>query len=493
MAGIGFTLRKLAARDDLIGVARALTHSTFASAGPWLFTVATIAAITMLYSDYFAPDQLVNFRVIVIYNFAFSLVLSAPVFMVITRHLADYIHFKDVTRTPSVLIGSLVLLLIIESPITGWFYFHYTILPLGLRLSAFVNVFLITAVWLISIYLTALKDYRAITWSYLAGMIIAVFCGLLLKQPYGDTGMLSGFNIGLSVIVFSLAANVFAEYPYSYEKPFSMMYYFRKYWELAVAGIFYNAAIWVDKWIMWFAPESWVLPSKMRMYPDYDGAMFFAYLTIIPSLATFVFSVETNFFERYRKFYNDILEHAPLKKIYENHGRIIDSVIGSARNFVIVQGTLSLLAVVLAPKIFDLLNINYTQIGIFRLGVIGAFFHVLALFGQIILSYFDHRRTVMWIQGFFLVANTVITLYVMLGQSHGWPITGFPFYGYGYFLSSLLTFVITTWVLFSHMRELPYHAFITSNTSVNFKGELLTPEEEHAEAGVPVGAEPVRA
>lgn len=477
MAGIGFTLRKLASRDDLFGVARAFTHAAFASCGPWLFTVLALAGITMFYSEYFAADQLLNFRVIVIYNFAFSLVLSAPVFMVITRYLADYIHFQDVTRTPSILIGSIALLILIEAPAAAWFYFAYVDLPLTLRLSAFANLFLITAVWLLGVYLTALKDYRSVTRAYLIGMVLAMFLGLLFKSEYGDAGMLNGFSLGLAFIVFSLAAKVFAEYPYKFAEPFSMMHYFRKYWELAVAGIFYNAAIWVDKWIMWFAPESWVLQSKMRMYPDYDSAMFFAYLTIVPAMATFVFNVETNFFERYRRFYADILNHAPLKKIFQNHSKVIESVVDGARNFIVIQGMLTFLAVALAPKIFDLLNINYTQIGMFRLGVLGAFFHVLALFGQIILSYFDHRRQVMWIQGFFLLSNTVLTLWIMLDSSFG-----YPFYGYGYFLSSVLTFILTGMALFAHIRELPYHAFITSNNSVKFKQGLIDPEtERHAE------------
>ena len=479
MAGIGFTLRKLAARDDLFGVARAFTHAAFAAAGPWLFTVLAIAGITVLYSEYYPAEQILNFRVIVIYNFSFSLVLSAPIFMVITRYLADYIHFQDVTRTPSILIGSLVLLIIIEAPIVGWFYFGYVEqLPLMLRLSAFANIFLITAVWLLGVYLTALKDYKTVTWSYLIGMIVAMVLGLVFKADYGDTGMLNGFSLGLALIVFTLAAKVFAEYPYKFGEPFSMMHYFRKYWELAVGGIFYNAAIWVDKWIMWFAPKSWVLPSKMRMYPDYDSAMFFAYLTIVPAMATFVFSVETNFFERYRRFYADILAHVPLKKIFQNHGRVMESVVQGGRNFIIIQGLITFLAVTMAPRIFDLLNINYTQIGIFRLGVLGAFFHVLALFGQIILSYFDYRRVVMWIQGFFLLSNAVLTLWIMLS-----PNFGFPYYGYGYFLSSVFTFVVTAMVLFSHIRELPYHAFITSNNSVKFKQGLIDPDtERHAEA-----------
>ena len=50
-----------------------------------------------------------------------------------------------------------------------------------------------------------------------------------------------------------------------------------------------------------------------------DSAMFLAYLTIIPAMAIFIFSIETNFFLRYQRFYYDILEHKPLATLRENY------------------------------------------------------------------------------------------------------------------------------------------------------------------------------
>ncbi len=458
MAGIGFTLQKLSRRDDLLGMAQAYTHAALAACGPWLFTAIALAGVTMFYSDYFAVETLLNFRIIVIYNFGFSLVCCAPIFMVVTRYLADAIHQKNVTQAPGILMLSLIVALFAQVPAAIIGYLWYFDLPFGLKLAAIANLFLLAAIWLISVFLMALKDYLAVTKSFFVGMALAILFGQLLKDQYADTGLLCGFNIGLVWILFSLIAKILAEYPYKLSSTNGFKRYFHKYWELAVGGVFYNAAIWVDKWIMWFAPESLVLPSKMRMYPDYDSAMFFAYLTIIPAMAVFVFSVETNFFARYKQFYYDILEHKPLKRIRENQQLILDTLLSSARNFVVVQGTIAFVAIVLAANILQALNINYMQIGIFRLGVLGAFFQVLMLFEQIILSYFNCRRATMWIQGTFLATNAIFTLICM----H----LGFPYYGYGYFLASVLGFVLTSILLFSHIRKLPYHAFITNNNSL---------------------------
>lgn len=473
MAGIGFVLKRMVSHDDLFGILRAYIHSAFAASGPWLFTVIALGGTTVFYSDYFSNSKLVDFRVVIIYNFSISLVCSAPVYMVVTRYLADNIHRLNVTYTPSVLLTSMGWVYAIQLVPALWFYLIYTNLELSMRISAIANAFLIASIWLLGTFLLGLKDYQAVTRSFAIGMLLAFIFSQALKPKYGAVGMVNGSSIGLAYIFFSMTSKIFAEYPYRLRKTVNLRQYYEKYWHLAVAGVFYNAGIWVDKWIMWYAPESVVLPSKMRYYPDYDSAMFMAYLTIVPAMAMFVFSVETNFFQRYQKFYYDILEHKSLRKIRENHQLLLESIFSGARNFIVIHGTTCFLAIVLAAEIFALLNISYLQIGIFRLGCLGAFFHALLLFEQVIMAYLDCRRSMMVLQAIFFFCNAFFTLISM------WM--GFPFYGYGYFLASLVCFLITTHVLFNHLRILPYHAFITNNNSVRYEKNPIThPPEMYA-------------
>jgi len=471
MAGIGFELNRLAARDDISGIVGAYLHSAFATAGPWLFTVVALAVITLLYSGDSGNLELLTFRGGIVYNFSFSLVMSAPIFMIMTRYLADQIHVKDVTGAPGVMMESLMLTFAMQLPVAIIFYGFLFNMPIELRLAGFSNMFLVSAVWLLAVFLTALKDYVAVTWAYLVGLTISIIFSLLLND-YGATGMLIGFNIGLAVIVFWLAARILAEYPYRLNESFELKPYFKRYWEVAVAGFFYNAAIWVDKWIMWFAPEATLLPSNLRFYPEYDSAMFLAYMTLVPSFALFVFNVETQFFHHYRRFYTNILEHASLKRIRHFHNRINESIYEGARNLIFMQGAVALLAILLAPQIFDAINTFFMQLGIFRLGVLGAFFHGLLLFLTIILQYFDCRKSVMWVYVYFFVSNTFFTIFVMLAY-------GFEFYGYGYFLAATSSFALGGYILFQHVRRLPYHAFIPNNNSVMLKTRTTATARHH--------------
>jgi uncharacterized membrane protein len=461
MAGIGFELRRLTRRDDLLGIVQGMGHSALASTGPWLFTIVSLGGAVLIGSHLASPDVAANFQLIVIYNFAFSLVLSAPVMMVATRVLADSIYEKDVRDAPALLLASLVFLYAVQVLVAGPFYLFHVDLPWHARLAAISNFFLVTGIWVVSIFLTALKDYNSITVAFGCGVTVSLASCACLAPRYAVTGMLAGFNSGMVLIFFLLAARVFAEYPY----PVRVVSRFRaahrnalaKYWELALGGFVYGAAIWIDKWIMWFAPERRVLASGMFSYPDYDSGMFLAYFSIIPAMSAFVLSVETEFFEKYLRFYRHIQRHATLGQIRGSQGEIIETLLAGVRNFVVLQGSICLAGILLAPQIFEFFRISFSQLGIFRFGLLGAFFHVLFLFISIVLSYFDLKRVTLALQVVFLVSNGLFTL--------GSLSLGYPWYGHGYFMACLVSFAAALIAVARCVGRLPYIAFIRTNTS----------------------------
>jgi uncharacterized membrane protein len=458
MAGIGFVLRKLTRQDDLIGVAGAYLHAALASCGPWLMTVFALWGVYLLsYSFQFRGD-VETFRLIIIYNFAFSLVFTGPIYMVVTRFLADSIHEKQTRNISSSLIGALLLTYATQLPILLFAYGYYFEFTLAERLLAVMCFLLISTMWVTSIFIASLKDFRAITTSFFIGMVIAVTLMLLWGEAYSTAGLLAAFSIGIAFIVFTQMGYIFNQYGFSGSRYFAFKGHFIRYWELAVCGFLYNAGIWIDKWVMWFAPERVMHPSGMISYPDHDSAMFLAYFVIVPSLALFVLSVETSFFKKYLKFYRDILQHAHLKRIKQNHKAIMDNVLDNTRAFLVLQGSLSLVAFLAAPAIFSYFNINYMQIGMFRFGVLGTFFQIMAAFLFILLSYFDDRKIVLLLQLVFLLFNGVLSVISMK--------MGFPYYGLGYFLASMLTFFVSAMAALIYLRGVPYHAFITNNTSV---------------------------
>jgi len=459
VAGIGFELRRLTQRDDLIGIVQGYGYAALASSGPWLFTILSLSAIVMVGMPATTLQELATFRVLIVYNFAFSLVLSGPVAIVITRHLADCIHVKDVRQAPAMLVGALLLVWGSTLPIAAPFYLLHLKLETPIRYAAVVNFMLVSGIWVVSVFLTALKNYRAVMLSFLGGMSAGLVSASLLAPGWGVAGMLSGFSAGLALILFTLMARVFAEYPTRAERPFAFLGCFRKYWELALGALAYNAAVWVDKWVMWLAPGRELLNSGLVSCPDYDGAMFLAYLSIVPSMAAFTLTIETGFFEKYLRFYDDIQRHVPYSRIESNHREVIGAFVSGARNFLVLQGSVAVTMILVAPQLLVWLGINFHQLGVFRLGLLGAFFHAGFLFLWIVLSYFDQRRTQAVLGGLFLLTNGLFTLVSVR--------MGFPYHGYGYFLSALLTFGCAFVACTRLIARLPYQTFVCNNTSVN--------------------------
>lgn len=458
MAGIGFVLRKLYRQDNLSGLLGACLHSAFASTGPWLFTVLALGSIAAIGRNLVDTEVLFNFRVLLIYNFSFSLVLSGPVFMITTRYLADSIYRRDVTNAPGMLVGALILLWTVGAASAGAFYVFYVQLPPMLALCTVVDFLLLSTVWQVSIFISALKNYQMITRTFLLGMVIAVIACTLMARPFGVVGLMNGFSIGIAFIIAVLMGNVLAEYPYPILRPFAFLGYFRRYWEIAVSGLVFTMAGWVDKWIMWFAPEATHMSNGLVIYPHYDSAMFFAYLTTVPSMAMFLFSTETHFFENYVRYFRDIEQKASFTKIEKNHRLLARSIFGSAGNFFLLQGSIACLGILMAPEIISYLKGTYMQIGILRYGLMGALFHVLTLFLLVLLSYFDSRKASLFIQLVFLLTNALLTWCSMKA--------GFQYYGYGYFISCFVTFVLAAVIMSRYVGRLPYHTFITTNASV---------------------------
>ncbi|WP_460451287.1 exopolysaccharide Pel transporter PelG [Alsobacter sp. SYSU BS001988] len=455
MAGIGFALERLASRNSIFAGLQSLSHAAAVSAGPWLFTVLALAGAQLFGAQFVSRDDLGLFSVITTYNFAFSLVISGPVVLVVTRFLADRIYEKKAEEAPGALWGSLALLLSVQTAMGGVFYFGLTDLTPMQRYIALLQFLVVGAIWLTSVFLSALKSFGTISAAFASGLAVGCAASILLTESYGATGMLAGFTLGLTVVLYVLMARVLAEYPYPIVRPFAFMAGFTRYWELAAVGLVYNAAIWVDKWIMWLAPGRKEYAHFLVAHPAYDAAMFFAYLTIVPALSLILVTLETRFYKHYVGFYRAIETHATAEQIRRNHKDVVASLLGGFRNITVLQAVISYLAMLVAPGLIGLASGGGELVPIFRYGVLGALFHVLFLCTMVVISYFDLRRLLLGVSLAFFILNASLTAAML-------PL-GIAYEGYGYFLASLFSFLYAYVAVARRISRLPYMTFVANN------------------------------
>jgi uncharacterized membrane protein len=288
----------------------------------------------------------------------------------------------------------------------------------------------VSCTWMVMIYLGAAQDYASVVAAFFAGNALSLLAALVLGRGFGTTGHLGGFLLGQAGVLFVLCARVEREFSgVRAPETAGLTRAFVRYPDLIAAGVLYNAAIAVDRVAFWIAPTGQPIAGWFHA-SLYDAPIFLCYLSVVPSLAIFLVSVETDFYDRYREYYGVATKHGTLRQVLEAKRAMTACLRDSLRRLLVAQAPVTLLLMVLAPWIAAGLGLDRLQVAILRCGLVGALLHVLCLFGGIVLLYFDRRRAAAEVAGVFLVANAVFTsLTLLLGPRS---------YGLGYPLAALL-------------------------------------------------------
>ena len=450
MAGIGFELEKILDRGTISSLVQGYVYSALIYCGPWIFTIISLSLVSWTMQRYLEMADVALVRVAVIYIFCFSLITVGPLSMVITRHISDLIYENKEQKISGVFLSSTVFLFIVQS-VTVIPFVLYMEGGWMLRANAFTGYLLVSFIWHLMVFITAVKDYKSVAVSFGLGMFLALALGEAIGRRYGAEGVLLGFNLGLAVICFSLAPRVFVEFSYPMEWDFTFLKAFARYWDLALFGLFYNLGIWIDKIIFWYSPDALRINNLLHAHHPYDSSMFFAYLTTVPSLAYFFVAVETEYYRHYRKYYQSILQKRGFAEIESAHRGIKNTITGSMTSMARFQLVLSLTAMFFAPRIIEVLKLDWSQLYIFRIGILAAMLQVFILLGCVMIFYFDFRRDTLFISVLLFLTNAVFT---------AWSLRmGFRFHGYGYFASTAVTFVATLGLLGYRMKYLHFFTF----------------------------------
>jgi polysaccharide biosynthesis protein PelG len=462
MAGIGFELRKLSRQESISSVLSAGSHAAVIAAGPWLFTIASLAVISITVERFVGLDALATFRAVVIYAFATSLVLTAPVTMVATRLVADGLWSKRPQAVRPLLfaafglagltvaIGSLVLSL----------YFR---LSPELALAFGSCAVTVALIWVALGFCGAIRDYGAVTLAFSAGLVVAVAGAVSSAMGgLGAPGMVVAFTAGLMVTFLGLAARVMATFPQPLLDPVagvrSLLGGFATYRTLAIGAAFGTAAVWIDKWVFWFSPVGESVSGGFVHAPLYDSAMFIASLVIIPSLASFVSKLETDFFDRYQRYYGSIKSHGTIGQIEDARQRLSSHTLDTLVLITIAQVGMCAVMIMLAPMLVGGLNLQFRQIAILRFGALAAVFHFVFIASTSFLLFFDRRWLYLTLQLIFCGLNFILAIAtVKLGQDY---------YGVGYFLACLISSFLAYVLATRTFQQLNFLTFIGNNPSI---------------------------
>jgi uncharacterized membrane protein len=454
MAGIGFELRKLLAKGTFTGVFQAYGYAGIISAGPWVLSIQAILVIGVLSYAVISPGLQVNqFQVSVTYLMVGSLVLTGLVQLAFTRFVADRLFEQKfdwvlpnfvgimflVTVASGVLGTALVLLLFPEQSDA------YRVL----MLAGFVTL---CCIWTATILLSGLKRYLEIFGTYLVGYAITVVAALALR-PLGLEGLLLGFVIGHFVLLTGMITLILREYPSERFISFEFAGEKAIYPALIGCGFLYHCAVWVDKFMFWYYPDtSTQVIGPLRASIIYDLPIFLAYLAIIPGMAVFLVEIETEFSEAFQKFFDAVREGATIGRIEELRDELVFTVRGGLFEILKIQSITVLAVFVVGGWLLEKMGISDLYLPLLYVDVISASLQVLLLAILTIFYYLDKRKVVLGLVIVCFVLNVVLTWITLR--------LGAPFYGYGFALALIVTIVSAIAFLDRKLATIEYETFM---------------------------------
>lgn len=309
MAGIGFELKKIYGRKTLAANLWGTIYATMSTIGPAVLSAVlllllqfllTRAGLTLLEERFFVAATSYTFIIATLV----AVLFAAPV----SRYISDCIFLDQESDICPSAFGVLAL----SSTVSGiimfllcaGMYFQGKV-PMLFLISYYLTGVLATDVYSMMTYASALKHYRALTFSFFLGFLLAVGVYFLCTMQLGVDKVTAAY-MGLACCYFLVVLALVFQCVRAFGMPkcrfFAFLSYFRRYPKLTVGSFAYTLGIYCPTLIYWFFSEITEQVSIFSTAPTYDFALFIAVFVNMPSLVIFVVKVETAFYEKYTMY-----------------------------------------------------------------------------------------------------------------------------------------------------------------------------------------------
>jgi len=456
MAGIGFELRRLSRSDTYFGLLRAYLYAGVIGSGPWVLSILAILLLGVLSLGAIAPaSKIGDFQTSVTWLIALSLIYSGGAQLAYTRYVADRLFERESGRVLPNLFGILLVtglpLLLASIPLSLW------LLPdtsPAYRLLMVVSLNLLNMVWVLTVLLSGLKQYRWLLVLYFLGYGGSDTLGFILDRAgFGIEGLLLGFVVGQAVILLGSLALVWREYPPERLIEFDFLRRGRLHLWLLPTGLLFNAGVWADKLLFWMSagPGQRVI-GDLHASMIYDKPIFLSYFTLIPGMAVFLLRMEVDFVQAYNRYYSAVRDGGALSTIRAHRAEMVVTAREGIYDIIKIQGFTLLGLIALGPSLLAVFRIPTLYFPLLAIDSVGVSLQLLVMAGLNILFYLDRLRTTAVISAIMLLGN--------IGFSYLSLLLGPLFYGYGFVLAMLLPAVLVLTVIDRAMDKLNYTTFM---------------------------------
>ncbi|AZN39576.1 exopolysaccharide Pel transporter PelG [Paenibacillus albus] len=455
MAGIGFELRKLFREQGLINNVKAYAFSALTTIGPMVLSIILIIALQRM-MDYnhatFLDWEL--YIATVQYCFIFSIIITSGISLLLTRFIADMIFQKKYNYLLSSYYGALIILLPVGA-LVAYLFLQTVSANADYKLAAYLFFMELIVVWIQAVYLSALKDYMRIVRSFAIGVIAALASGWILlsyTELNATTAALASIDIGFLLIAAMTSRHFEQIFPSRQSRLFFVFItYLKKYPSLFFIGTFFYSGIYIHSFVYWFTSEGNVVQEGFRVSTFYDLPVFYAFLSVVPTLVTFVVSVETSFYEKFRIYYKQVIEGGTYQDMKRAKTEMQRTLMQEISFLMEVQLFFTIISIAVGMKFLPQIGFTMAQVDAFNLLVLGYFLFIIMFVFLHILMYFDDRKGVLMISSLFVSLNAALTYMTIKLDSDG----------LGMLLASLIALIGAIARILYVLRNIDYYTFCT--------------------------------
>ena len=452
MAGIGFELKRLFSKKGILSTMRAYGYAGIVCTGPMLLGVLLQLGILVLCGAWGVARAEQDLLVcMVTYTLLASLTLTSFFSMPLTRFLADMIYSEEPERILPSFWGSSSLMLAIGSVLYGVFLlFSGATLAQGLLCLWLFDVMVVN--WNAMSYLTAIKDYRSILYSFLCAIGVALIVGVLalwLGAPAVE-GLLLAISVGYGAMLVWDVVLLHRYFPQSGSTPWLWLKWVDEFFPLALTGLFTNLGLFAHLVVIWAGPIGIEVKGLFYGAPYYDVPALIAFLTILGTTVNFVVSVEVNFYPKYRAYYGLFNDGGVVGDIVAAEEEMLDVLNRELRFCAIKQLFVSGAAISLETTVLGALPLGFNNLmhGYFRALCVGYGLYAVGNTILLILLYFADYEGAVKVSGAFALVASGLTAASLL-----FPET---FYGFGFILGAAAFFLVALVRLDRFTSNLPY-------------------------------------
>ncbi|MFC5469427.1 exopolysaccharide Pel transporter PelG [Cohnella suwonensis] len=453
MAGVGFELKKLFREHGLLQSAKAYVYSSITTVGPMVLCVLLVSVMQgIMLSNHVSYSERELFLTTIVYGFIFSVLLTGGLSMLLTRFIADRIYEKKYEHLLSSYYGAVAVLLP-AGALTAWLFLRHVTAGTGYKWAAYFFFIELVVVWIQSVHLSALKDYGRIVRNFAVSVLIAV-AGAWLVLRYTDydstTAALVMIDVGFFLVIVLTTRHFEQFFRYKDSRLYFLFFsYIRKYPSLLLIGTFFYAGVYIHSFVYWFGSKGMAVAGAYRISPFFDLPVFYAYLTVVPTLVTFVVSVETAFYAKFRDYYTRILNggtYQDISRARKEMQRVLMQEVGFIME---VQLLFTIVSLALGIKLLPLIGFTMEQLDTFRILVLGYFLFIVAFVVMLLLLYYDDRKGVLTLSAAMVVLNTAFSWWTMDKD----------YDGFGLFMASFIILMVSLGRLLFYVRSIDYYTF----------------------------------